>query len=511
MSRRLGLIVKLILLWLPLPLLTAASVYEPSPITPPSPPREFRAAWVATVANIDWPSKPGLSVLEQKYELVTLLDAAVRLNLNTIIFQVRPAADSIYASPIEPWSEYLTGTQGRAPTPFYDPLAFALQEAHERGLAVHAWFNPFRAGHPNDRSAPALNHISRTHPELIRHYSDQTWLDPGEPFAQSLARDVVLDVVKRYDIDGVIFDDYFYPYPVKGWSGHYLDFPDEASWKKYGSKTGLTREDWRRNNINQFVHQISQAIKTAKPWVAFGISPFGIWRPQNPPQIKGLDAYGQIYADSHLWLANGWVDYLAPQLYWAVAQHDQSFPVLLNWWHHQNPLERHLWAGLNDSSFDKFGPGEISRQIQCTREYDVPGQIHYHLRSILQTPALLKEIASEYSQPALIPTSPWINNIPPEKPALLIIPAASSLKLHWAGIGAKPACWWVLQYANTNRLWTTDILPAKQQNFSLNANTTEVISIRAVDRLGNLSPSAVFACHHYSSPLPPRHNSKSPP
>jgi len=502
--RRIGLIVLSVLTLLPLSVLAAGGVFEPSTTVPPFPPREFRAAWIATVANIDWPSKPGLTVTEQKYELVTLLDAAVRAKFNAVLFQVRPVSDSFYSSALEPWSEYLTGVQGLPPQPFYDPLAFAVKEAHERGLAIHAWFNPFRAGHPKDRSPPAKNHITQTHPEIIRHYKQDTLTDPGEPLARTHALDVILDVVKRYDIDGVVFDDYFYPYPQKGWGGHDLDFPDDASWKKYGVHSGLSREDWRRSNVNQFVHSVSVGIKSAKPWVVFGISPFGIWRPQNPAQIKGLDAYGKLYADSRLWLADGWVDYLAPQLYWAIGQRDQSFPVLLNWWRHQNPLNRHVWPGLYDSNFEKFGPGEIARQIQTTRQQFVGGQIHYHLRSVTDTPALMREVSALYQQPALMPPSPWLDGVPPQKPALLITPAGTGIKLRWDNIGAKTARWWVLQYAGTNRIWSTEILPDTRQDRTVPLATADIVAIRSVDRLGNVSPATVFTYRRFANPPPVR-------
>ena len=320
-------------------------------------------------ANKDWPSKPGLSVAEQKAELIALLDRAVQLKLNAIVFQVRPSSDAVYASAIEPWSEYLTGTMGRAPQPFYDPLAFAIEEAHRRGLELHAWFNPFRALHPQTKSPVAPNHISRTHPELVRRYGDQFWLDPGDPAVRAHVLRVVMDVVQRYDVDGVQFDDYFYPYPEKDAAGRELEFPDDATWQKFGLASGFSnRDDWRRANVNQFIHSVYQSIKAVKPWVKFGISPFGIWRPMNPPQIRGLDAYAKLYADSRLWLANGWLDYFAPQLYWAVEPKEQSFPALLNWWVRQNPKGRHLWPGLNAANVgEKWRPEEIDRQIKVMR------------------------------------------------------------------------------------------------------------------------------------------------
>ncbi len=256
--------------WLLPVLLSAAETYRPISLTPPSPLREFRGAWITTVGNIDWPSKPGLTVAEQKAELISLLDRAVQLKLNAVIYQVRPASDAMYASSLEPWSEYVTGTQGRAPTPFYDPLAFAIEEAHQRGLELHAWFNPFRARHFAAKSPVALNHISKTHPEFIRTYSNQLWIDPGEPAARAYVSNVVMDVVKRYDVDGVQFDDYFYPYPEKDAAGREMNFPDDASWRKYGLPKKLDRVIWRRDNINEFVRTIYESIKAAKPRVKFG-------------------------------------------------------------------------------------------------------------------------------------------------------------------------------------------------------------------------------------------------
>jgi len=303
----------------------ARETYRSTSVTPPPPAREFRGAWIATVANIDWPSKPGLGVAEQKAELIALLDRAAQLKLNAIIFQVRPACDAMYVSPLEPWSEYLTGAMGRAPQPFYDPLAFAIGEAHRRGLELHAWFNPFRALHPRARSPVAPNHISRTHPGWVRKYGDQLWLDPGEPAARDYVLSVVMDVVRRYDVDGVQFDDYFYPDPEKDTAGRELVFPDDATWRKFGLPGGfLSRDDWRRANVNQFIQRVYQSIKAVKPRVKFGVSPKGIWRPGYPQQIRGMDAYAKIYADSRKWLANGWLDYFSPELYWPIEPKEQS-------------------------------------------------------------------------------------------------------------------------------------------------------------------------------------------
>ena len=483
-------------LLLPTLLPAAGTGFVPATIAPPPPAREFRGAWITEVAvNPDWPSKPGLTTAEQKQEMLALLDRAAQLHLNAVFFQVRPACDAFYASPTEPWSDRITGVQGRAPEPFYDPLTFAVAEAHKRGLQLHAWFNPYRAAHPGTKPPIASNQVTRTRPGLIRHYDGQIWLDPGEPESQSRTLAVVLDVVKRYDVDGIVFDDYFYPYPAKNWAGRELDFPDDASWQKYGLKTGLTRADWRRDNVNQLVQKVSQAIKAAKPWVQFGISPFGIWRPQNPPQIKGLDAYGKIYADARLWLASGWVDFLAPQLYWAAAEREHSFPVLFNWWRSQNSKGRHVFAGLDDI---KFPADEIVRQIQTVRaQSGTGGTIHFHLRSVLENSALAAAVHAQYAQPALVPASPWIAAAPPPKPKLTADAGANSVSFHWEKNDA--ARWWLFQTCVGSN-WAAEVFPAYCAGRNFSNSKPDAVSIRAVDRLGNLSEPVIWTPKKYSPP-----------
>jgi uncharacterized lipoprotein YddW (UPF0748 family) len=492
-------------LWLlPALLFAAGESYQPTSLTPPPPPREFRAAWIATVANIDWPSTPDLTVAEQKAELISLLNRAVQLKLNAVVFQVRPACDAFYASPLEPWSEYLTGTMGKPPSPFYDPLAFAIAEAHQRGLELHAWFNPFRVRHPDAKSPAALNHISRTHPELVRKYGGQLWLDPGEPAVRAHVLNVVLDVVRRYDVDAVQFDDYFYPYPEKNSAGREMDFPDDASWRKYGLTNGLARDDWRRQNVNQFVQSAYQSIKAAKPWVKFGISPFGIWRPQTPASVRGLDAYAKLYADSRQWLAKGWLDYCAPQLYWAVDAPQQSFPQLLNWWTQQNIKGRNLWPGLNAAAVgDKFTTAEIARQIKVIRSQPgAGGEIFYHLRSVLDNRVLNDSVRAQYVQTALVPASPWLDSTPPDKPKLVAASNSNSgVSVRWENAGGEPAWLWVLQY-RTNEVWTTEILPANQTAHTFFNAAPDAFSIRAVDRTGNLSAPAVLMPRKFSPATP---------
>jgi uncharacterized lipoprotein YddW (UPF0748 family) len=466
--------------------------------------REFRGAWVATVANIDWPSQKTLSTQEQKAELLALMDRAAQLKLNAVIFQVRPACDAMYASRIEPWSEYLMGTMGKPPEPFYDPLAFAVEEAHKRGLELHAWFNPYRARLRASTSPVAANHISKTRPQLVRQYGEFLWLDPGEKEVQDYSISVVMDVVKRYDIDGVHFDDYFYPYKARDASGKELDFPDDASWQRFGAGGRLSRDDWRRENVNVFIERLYRSIKNAKPWVKFGISPFGIWRPKNPPQISGLDSYATLYADSRKWLAKGWVDYLAPQLYWAIDPPAQSFPVLLRWWAEQNPKGRNLYAGMDSTKVGRsqsrrgWQPQEIVNQIRLARaQKGAEGHIHWNMKSLLRNNTFDETLEREvYQQPALVPLSPWLGRTRPSKPKVTVAPAraSSQLEIRWTPDGSGKSCLWVIQ-ARTHGEWKEEILPAARSTHVWNGAQPDVVAISAVGRNGELSSPCVLQAH----------------
>jgi len=490
------------LIWPAMRLFAADEKSSAGKIVPPPPLREFRAAWVATVGNSCWPSKPGLSTAQQKAELLAILDRTAALKMNAVIFQVRPACDALYQSSIEPWSEYLTGIQGRAPAPFYDPLAFAIAEAHKRGLELHAWFNPFRAHHFQAVSPVAPSHISKTHPELVRSYGRYLWLDPGEPEVRAYTLRVVMDVVKRYDVDGVHFDDYFYPYHEKNFAGLDMDFPDEPSWKKYGVNSGLTRDDWRRSNVDIFMQEMYHAIKAEKPWVKFGISPFGIWRPKNPPGITGFDSYAQLYADSRKWLLEGWCDYLSPQLYWAIQPPAQSFPALLAWWNTQNVHHRHVWPGLDALKVGtSWQPLEIANQIALTRRYADPGHVQWSVTALMKNSALDNILAREvYREPALIPASPWLNPTSPPPPKLSVTIGSKSAYAQWqSGLG-ESAAWWVWQTHGTNGVWTTQILPASHNDAYLNDIAPDAVSIRAVNRVGNLSEPTIWTPRKYVAP-----------
>ncbi len=309
---------------------------------------EFRAAWVATVSNIDWPSRSGLSTAQQQEEFINLLDMHKKNGLNAVIVQIRPVSDAFYQSTYEPWSEYLTGTQGQAPYPFYDPMKFMIEEAHKRSMEFHAWINPYRAVFNPARSSLTGNHISKMHKEWFITYpsgsgSPQKWFDPGNPDGRKFVVAVIEDIVKRYDIDGIHLDDYFYPYPV---AGH--PFPDDATYRKYGN--GMDKQDWRRSNVDSAILGMSRAIKSQKPWVKFGVSPFGVWRnksddPDGSETRAGVKNYDDLYADILLWLDEGWIDYVAPQLYWEIGHRLADYTTLVDWWG-DHTYGRHCYIGV---------------------------------------------------------------------------------------------------------------------------------------------------------------------
>ena len=470
-------------------------IYRPAQTKVPTLPREFRGAWIATVNNIDWPSKPGLPVAEQQRELSALIHSAARLKLNCLIFQVRPACDALYPSALEPWSEYLTGKMGQAPNPLWDPLAYAIREAHRQGIELHAWFNPYRARYKSARGPTAANHVSRTQPQLVRQYDGYQWLDPAEPAAAAHSLKVMLDVVRRYDVDGIHIDDYFYPYPA----ANRAPFPDDASWKKF--RGDMDRKDWRRMHINNFIKRLHSEIHKIKPHVKFGISPFGIWRPGYPKQIKGLDAYDTLYADARLWLREGWLDYCAPQLYWRIEPPAQSYPVLLQWWHEQNPKRRHLWPGNNSAKVEPWAASEILKQIDLTRRHPgSTGNIHWNLSALDDNRGKLgtELSARHYAEPALVPASPWLDRHAPKAPALTTQWDATKKLIHlnWRTSAGEKDHWWLFQMKVDGR-WISRLAPGTQGMISLRVNKAfpEFLSVKALDAAGNSSPAAVLSKH----------------
>jgi uncharacterized lipoprotein YddW (UPF0748 family) len=434
------------------------------PALPPPPPREFRAAWVATVGNIDWPSKRGLSSQQQVAEMTAILDKASELNLNAIILQVRTSCDAFYASPYEPWSEYLSGKQGVPPEPFYDPLATWVTEAHRRGIELHAWFNPYRARNTSAKSPDAANHISNTRPEIVKKFNGYEWLDPGEQDARQQTLSVIMDVVRRYDIDGVHLDDYFYPYP------EYLknaDFPDDPSWKRYQDAGGkLERADWRRDNVNRMIHDIYAGIKAVKPRVKFGISPFGIARPGSPEMVQGFDQYDKLYADAKLWLNEGWCDYWTPQIYWRISAENQPYAEILKWWVAENKQGRHVWPGNYISAVNDTAKGwpseEIIDQIRVTRETPgASGNVLFSMVALMQNRKGLSDQLRDgpYAEPALIPGSPWLASHPPGAPLVRAYPQRDgSVQVAWENQDMEYPAQWAI-WARSGDQWHFSTYP----------------------------------------------------
>jgi len=379
---------------------------------------------------------------------------------------------------------------GQPPEPLYDPLEFAVSAAHRRGLELHAWFNPFRARHHSARSAVSGGHISKARPDLVHRYGGYLWLDPGEPAARDYSLRVILDVVRRYDIDGVHFDDYFYPYPEADARGGTIPFPDSAAWRKYGA--GMTRADWRRRNVDVFVQQVQKAVHAEKPSVQFGISPFGIWRPGHPKAVRGLDAYNSLYADAREWLRQGWVDYMVPQLYWSIDSTGQSFPVLLEWWEDQNLKHRHLWPGLNAVKVgDPWPVSEILKQVKLTRQFGLDGQVYYNIGEFQSNASFARQLkAGFYAKPALTPATPWLDSTPPPRPELALTDG-ERVRATWSSGEGERASRWVLQLQSGAR-WTTHLLPGDARSFDGIGATPGAIALRAVDRAGNLSEPAIL-------------------
>lgn len=454
--------------------------------------REFRAAWIASVANINWPSKPGLSTADQQKEAIALLDLLKKNNFNAVIFQVRPQADAFYKSNLEPWSVFLTGKQGQAPSPYYDPLQFWIDAAHDRGLELHVWLNPYRAHHTSGKVISDQSIVKKRPDMVVKLKDGQYWMDPSNKGTQDHASAVVKDIVKRYDIDGVHFDDYFYPY--ESYNGG-AEFPDDVTWAAY-QKTGgkLSRGDWRRQSVNQFVERIYKEIKAEKKYVKFGLSPFGIWRPGYPASIQGMDQYDKLYADAKLWLNKGWIDYFMPQLYWTINNPAQSFPVLLGWWASENTMNRHLWPGMNIAlGGDEKNVDEIVNQIMITRGMlpNSPGAAHWSIAGLTKHEKLLRGIAEgPYKREALIPASPWLDDKAPVSPDVRTELKQGQWKIIWNHIEVKDVFKWVVYYQYGDK-WNSVILNRKDRFLIKpameNGQKLKKVAVTAVDRTGNES------------------------
>lgn len=399
-----------------LALCSALAVPAPPAQAAGPPKHEFRGAWIATVFNLDWPRAETAS--EQQAELRRMLDRLEEAGINAVFFQVRSACDALYESPLEPWSYWLTGRPGAAPDPWYDPLAFAVREAHRRGMELHAWFNPYRAQASTAYEASA-DHVTRTRPEWVLQFGDLRVLDPGRAAVRHYVTRVVMDVARRYDIDGVHFDDYFYPYPP-----NQISTEDAATFAEE-SRGFTSLAEWRRDNVNLFIAQVADSLRALEPALKFGVSPFGIWKNGVPEGIHGLDAYDVIFADPTAWLAAGTVDYLAPQLYWPFGG-PQDYDKLASWWAGQVG-GRHLYAGHALYRADRethsgtlFSPEEIPRQVRFNRDApEILGSVFFRARNLTHHASqgfaeVLKTDLFRY--PALTPPMAWKASAPPAAP-----------------------------------------------------------------------------------------------
>jgi len=453
--------------------------YTPIADRPPAVTREFRGAWIACIYNLDWPSAKGLGAAQQQAELRAILDKMATLNMNAVIFQVRPHCDAVYQSSIEPWSPWLSGSMGTSPG--YDPLAFCIREAHARGIEVHAWFNPFRAM-SSDSISCCSSHVTHSNPGITLRYGSMVWCNPSMAETRSRATSVILDVVRRYDVDGVHLDDYFYPYP----SGSAV-FRD--------GKTPVER----RAYVDGFVSNLYSAVKQQKPWVRVGISPFGIWKPGVPEGIEaGLDSCESLACDSRKWLKNGWVDYLAPQLYWRISPAKQSFSNLLTWWREQG--SRPVWPGIAteriNSSEDPGRPAsEIINQIKLSRSigHNYVGNIQWSAKSIVTNRGgIATQLASTYTQPAAVPPMPWLSSQAPAVPGVSAQSTSGGTFVRWV-LADERAAKVAIQARYAGQWKTVKIVPASGTGITIPA--AEAVAVSTIDRFGSVSAPKVLGRH----------------
>lgn len=421
--------------------------------------RQLRGMWLTTVMNIDFPSRPGLPQAQVKAEYERWLDLAVAQRHNAIFVHVRPSGDAFWPSRYAPWSEWLTGKRDGS-SPGWDPMAFMVERAHARNLEFHAWFNPYRGSQPGPSGPGAdFTKLAPGHP-LLAHRdwavayptgkSARLYFDPGNPAARRFVEDAMLEAVERYDIDGVHFDDFFYPYPEKG-----QDFPDDASYARWGG--GKSRGDWRRDNVDTLVREMDQRIKALKPWVKFGISPFGIWRNRTSDPAgsdsRGLESYDAIYADTRKWVRQGWVDYIVPQLYWTVGFAKADYAKLLPWWTALVKGTRvQLYIGQADYRVGEDGawsdPAELDRHLTLDEQAGVRGEVHFSAKQVRadRLGAVTRYRDRHYASPALLPLMSRLPSAPPAAPRLVATgrPAAGPLRFETRPGAGRPATGWAL-------------------------------------------------------------------
>lgn len=415
------------------------SVPCPNPATATPPIRQLRAAWIATVTNINWPSAPGLSISKQQQEYVTLLNGMQQMNMNAVIVQVKAGADAFYPSQYFPWSHYLTGVEGK--NPGYDPLAFMIQQAHTRSMEFHAWFNPYRVSVHNQLSQLAPNNPARLHSDWVVSYGGELYFNPGIPAARDYIVKSILEAVQHYDIDAVHLDDYFYPYRIAG-----QEFPDHATYLQYGTRKFANINDWRRDNVNQFIHELYNGIKHSKPYVKLGVSPFGVWRnksadPAGSATHAGQTEYDDLYADTRTWIRNNWLDYVAPQIYWNIGFAPAAYDTLVSWWANEVQGKRvELYIGhaaykINSAPGPWSNPNELPNQLAYNTQFPgVKGDIMYNIASLLNNPLNIKNRLSSdsYRYKALVPVIPWLGGSAPEQVALQTLQRTPvGVALHW--------------------------------------------------------------------------------
>ncbi len=481
------------------------SVYydDAEKLAPVSPKRELRAAWISTVNQIDWPKTNDPAKQRQDYK--TILDLHQSTGMNAVIMQIRPTADAFYPSKLAPWSHWITGVQGKDPG--YDPLAFMIEEAHKRNLEFHAWFNPYRISMNTDLSKLAANHPARLHPEWVMEYQGKLYFNPGIPEVMDYITDSVMEVVKNYDIDAVHFDDYFYPNRFDG-----EGYPDQAAYKKYGAdfKGGINA--WRRHNVDTLIEKLSVAIKKEKSYVKFGISPFGVWRnkaddPLGSNTKAGQPSYDNLHADIRKWVLEGWIDYVAPQIYWNFGFTPAPYEVLVKWWDdliRNNKTNTQLYIGHADYKVDENenfkDPHEIRKQLLFNRDYNqVKGSIHFTTRDLMNKPKLRADIAEVYRYPALVPAMPWLDAKAPQKLTnVSAVVGADGIQVKWSDSDTSTA-YYVVYRAEADKAINKDdptqiaAIVRKHDNQStyidsvIKQGKQYSYAITAVDRLHNES------------------------
>lgn len=476
---------------------------------------ELRAAWIATVGGLDWPSS-SQSTGAQKKALTEKLDLLAENGFNAVVFQVRGECDAIYPSELEPWNRAVAGSSGERPFPLFDPLQFALEESRRRGLEFHAWFNPYRAA-TNASNSFAASHVSNTRPNIVRNFENFLWLDPGDPETRQYSLDVIMDVVRRYDVDGVHFDDYFYPYNIDDQSN---PFPDSTTFAAH-NPGGLSLGDWRRENVRLFIEQVYTAIRNepGKENVRFGISPFGIFRTGSPPGIVGYDAFGRLYADGTAWLAGGIIDYFCPQIYWGRAADgystQQDFDAILNWWTSstRNPLGRRIYAGLPNY---KLATGQLTdaqhlvNQIVYTRNRaGASGTIHFRMNNLQSNTANMTTLirSQVYGEDARLPNYPWLDGQAPPAPRVTFDDrggANTPYTFFWEPTGSEANQWYLLQYRRGST-WTSEVISANFDRREIPSSAGSPLNefrLTPVDRSGNTGTPAIITIAS-GTPFPP--------